>query len=209
VIEVIPESYVSKLDLLKIFGRFAPLQVDLGCGDGSFLCALAARFPEKDFLGIERVAARVTKTARKAAEIENARVLHAETSYAVRYLLPEASVEAFYLFFPDPWPKRRHHRRRLFNKDFLESVFCALKPDGVLRVATDHLDYFRQIERCAAEKVKEGSFKLDGFKTSSFAMFESDRSSDAQFPPTKFEKKFRAQGIPIYRLTLRKISPVT
>lgn len=208
-IELVPESYVSKLDLLKIFGRLAPLQVDLGCGDGSFLCTVAARFPEKNFLGIERLAGRVTKTARKAAAIDNVRVLYAETSYAIRYLLPEDSVEVFYLSFPDPWPKRRHHRRRIFTKDFLDSIFRALEPNGLLRVATDHLEYFRQIERCVAESVRESSLKLDCLKQSSSSRFEIGDPDDTQLPPTKFEKKFRAQGAPIYRLTLRKVSPVT
>jgi tRNA (guanine-N7-)-methyltransferase len=209
VIELAQESCVAPLDLLAIFGRPAPLHVDLGCGDGSFLCELAGRFPSKNFLGIERLAGRVAKTAGKAANVDNVRVLHAETAYAVRYLLPGESVETFYLFFPDPWPKRRHHRRRIFTKDFLNSILRALEPNGLLRVATDHLDYFRQIERCAADPLKESSSKFDCLNQSSSPWFEMDNRDDAQLPSTKFEKKFCAQGAPIYRLTLRKVSPVT
>ena len=207
-IELVPESNVSQLDLPKIFGRAAPLQVDLGCGDGSFLCSLAERFPDKNFLGIERLAGRVAKTAGKAANIGNVRVLHAETAYAVRYLLPECSVETFYLLFPDPWPKRRHHRRRIFTRIFLDSIFRALEPDGLLRVATDDLDYFRQIERCTADAMKEAPSNLDRLKHSSCQRFQMDTGDDTVLPPTKFEKRFRAQDLPIYRLALRKISPV-
>jgi tRNA (guanine-N7-)-methyltransferase len=105
------ESFVDRLDIEKVFGRSAPLQVDLGCGDGSFLCALAQRNPDQNFLGIERLLGRIRSAARKAAMVGNVRLLRMESSYAVRYLLPAGLVETFYLLFPDPWPKRRHWRR--------------------------------------------------------------------------------------------------
>jgi tRNA (guanine-N7-)-methyltransferase len=192
VIELVSESYIARFDLTTIFGRIAPLQVDLGCGEGSFLCELGERHPEKNFLGIERLASRVAKTSRKAARIDNVRVLHAETSYAVRYLLPLHSVETFYLLFPDPWPKRRHHRRRIFTSEFLNSVHAALNDDGVLRIATDHRDYFTYIQRLAGQSTDFATTEMNG-----------------QFPASTFEKRFRRRGVPIYRLTLRKISPVT
>jgi tRNA (guanine-N7-)-methyltransferase len=200
VIELVPESYVAHLDLLKIFGRSAPLQVDLGCGDGSFLCELAARCPNKNFLGIERLAGRVAKAGRKGAGLDNVRVLHAETSYAVQCLLPEHSVETFYLSFPDPWPKRRHHRRRIFTAEFLNSVHAALEGDGFLRIATDHRDYFQLIERLSRDH------PLFAIANGSVC---PGTCSTADFPSTKFERKFREQGMPIYRLALRKVSPVT
>src|SRR5207244_5495469 len=87
------DSVTDRLDLEKIFGRNAPLHVDLGCGDGSFLCALAERMPEKNFLGIERLLGRIRSAARKAATVGNVRLLRMESSYAVRYLLPAGSVE--------------------------------------------------------------------------------------------------------------------
>src|SRR5881392_3570538 len=88
---LIPDSSYSLtngLDLEKIFGRKAPLHVDLGCGDGSFLCALAQRLPARNFLGIERLTGRIRSSARKVAKLENVRLLQIESSYAVRYLLP-------------------------------------------------------------------------------------------------------------------------
>src|SRR6266550_2460619 len=107
-----PGTLIERLDLEKIFGRIAPLHIDLGCGVGSFICALAERMPERNFLGIERLLGRIRSAARKAATVGNVRLLRMENSYAVRYLLPAGSVETFYLLFPDPWPKRRHWRRR-------------------------------------------------------------------------------------------------
>jgi tRNA (guanine-N7-)-methyltransferase len=197
VVELIPDSYVARLDLPKIFGRYAKVHVDLGCGDGAFLFALAQRHPEKNFLGIERLSGRVEKASRKAAKIDNMRVLNVETSYAVCYLLPERSVETFYLLFPDPWPKRRHHRRRIVTPEFLSSIHSALEERGTLRIATDQADYFDQISGSARS---HSGFEIVDLSAS---------PARTDLPVTKFERKFQAQGAPIHRLTLRKISPVT
>lgn len=139
------------------------------------------------------------------------RALRLETSYAVKFLLPEGSVETFYLLFPDPWPKRRHHRRRILTPDFLESIHRALQPEGILRIATDHADYFQQIEHVVGDfsKAWTSASELDCFKQSSFGRFQVVADDEWMFPQTKFEKKFRAAGAPIYRLSLRKISPLT
>src|SRR5207244_1211447 len=103
--------------------------------------------PCQNFLGIERLLGRIRSAARKVASLDNVRLLQIESFYAVRYLLPAESVETFYLLFPDPWPKRRHHRRRIFSRDFLDSVAVALEENGLLHMATDQLDYFQQIQR--------------------------------------------------------------
>ena len=190
---LIPESYFAPLDLPKIFGRTAPLQVDLGCGDGSFLFALAQQMPEKNFLGTERLLHRVKKACRKAETIDNMRVLRIESAYAVRHLLPAQSVEMFHLLFPDPWTKRKHHQRRIVGLDFLRTVHDALTPDGVLRIATDHQDYFEQIQQVAART----------------QIFDVSKNGSADFPPSTFEAQYQQQSVPIYRLELRKISPVT
>ena len=188
------ELPVAPLDLVQLFGRTAPLYVDLGCGDGSFLCEMAQQFPKRNFLGVERLTKRVEKVRRKAEKIENMRVLRSDTLFAVRHLLPRNSVETFYLLFPDPWPKRRHQFRRIFTRDFLEATAAALEKHGVLRVATDQLDYFHQIERLSRADLQ-------------FQAVPPSRD-DAVLPATKFERKFHEHNAPIYRLTLRKISAV-
>ena len=194
VIELVPELQVARLDVAELFGRSAPLHVDLGCGDGSFLCEIAQRFPERKFLGIERLTKRVEKVRGKVEKIENVRVLRADTLFAIRYLLPKNSVETFYLLFPDPWPKRRHQFRRIFTRDFLDAMAAALEENGILRVATDQLDYFHQIELLSHAHLQFQAVPLS--------------PDDTVLPVTKFERKFRDQGAPIYRLTLRKTSPV-
>jgi tRNA (guanine-N7-)-methyltransferase len=196
VTELVPENYVAPLDLIAIFGRIAPLDVDLGCGNGDLICELARRRPERNFLGIDKLAGRVAKSCRKTSMLDNVRILNVENSYAVRYLLPESSVENFYLLFPDPWPKRRHHRRRILTRDFLDSIHRALETNGTIYLATDDLVYFQHMQRIASS-----TKKLECMMHSSFA-------DDVDLPVTKFERRFREQGAPIYRLALRKVSPV-
>jgi tRNA (guanine-N7-)-methyltransferase len=187
-----PGSLIDRLDLEKIFGRKALLHVDLGCGDGSFICALAERMTERNFLGIERLLGRIRAAARKAAALDNVRLLRMESSYAVRYLLPPGSVEISYLLFPDPWPKRRHWRRRIVTPEFLRAISQALAENGRFVIATDHLDYFEKIEEVARANPD----------------FTVALPSAAHLPLTKFEQQFRAQGAAIHWLELRKVSPV-
>jgi tRNA (guanine-N7-)-methyltransferase len=187
-----PGSLIDRLDLEKIFGRNAPLHVDLGCGDGSFICALAERMPEKNFLGIERLLGRIRSAVRNAATVHNVRLLRVESFYTVRYLLPASSVETFYLLFPDPWPKRRHWRRRIVTGEFLRAISQALVENGRLLVATDHLDYFEQIEAVARTNPD----------------FTVARPDSVVLPVTKFEQRFLAQGAAIHWLEFRKVSPV-
>jgi tRNA (guanine-N7-)-methyltransferase len=185
-------SLINRLNLEKIFGRKAPLHVDLGCGDGSFLCGLAQRLPDKNFLGIERLYGRVRSAARRAASLDNVRFLQMESFYAVEFLLPAESVETFYLLFPDPWPKRRHHGRRIVTPDFLNSVHVAIQRDGVIYIATDHLDYFQKIKQTAES-------------TPGFAIDDVD----VDLPQSRFWLIFAQKSATIYRLALRKVSPVT
>jgi tRNA (guanine-N7-)-methyltransferase len=190
VVELIPESIVAPLNLEKTFGRAAPLHVDLGCGDGSFICALAERMPEKNFLGLERLLDRIRSAARKGATLGNLRLLRMETSYVVRYLLPAGSVETFYLLFPDPWPKRRHWRRRIVTGEFLRAISQALADNGRFLIATDHLAYFEKITEMLRANPE---------------LAIADPAS-IDLPRTKFERKFRAQGMPIHWVDLRKVS---
>ena len=194
-IELVPANYCQLLDLSAIFGRQGPLEVDLGTGDGSFLAAIAAENPERNFLGIERLLGRVRTACRKIerAGLTNARILRIEISSAVERLLPAESVSVFHLMFPDPWPKRRHAPRRLVSETFLLSLHRALCPEGIVRIATDAPDYFRQITRL----------------TSQSQHFAVIAASSPMTATSKFERRFTQEGAAIHRLGLRKVSPVT
>jgi tRNA (guanine-N7-)-methyltransferase len=192
-VEYVPKSPISALEFDKVFSRLAPLEIDLGCGDGAFLTALAQENPTHNFLGIERLLGRVRSVCRKVArlDLKNARILRMESDYAVTHLFAPGSVTTFHLLFPDPWPKRRHHRRRAFTPEFVSSIHRALIGGGLFHVATDHADYFHQIERVIAAT----------------DIFVISREQN-HFPPTRFEQKYVARGLCIHRLLLRKISPV-
>jgi tRNA (guanine-N7-)-methyltransferase len=192
-VEHIPKSLTERLNWGEIFVRSAPIEIDLGCGDGAFLMTMARANPEHNFLGIERLLGRVRKFCRKTAreDLKNARVLRIEAAYAVSNLFPPESITAFHLLFPDPWPKRRHHRRRAFTTEFLSCIHRALVGGGLFHVATDHVDYFHQIESVVAA--------TDTFVVS---------AERYDFPLTTFEQKFLIRGLSIQRLLLRKTSPV-
>ena len=190
--EFVPADYAQPLAWPELFQRVAPVEVDLGCGDGSFLAARAMGHPERDFLGIERLLGRVRSTCKKAAfrGLTNLRVIRVEIGTAVEYLLPPNSVDAFHLLFPDPWPKRRHQRRRVVTTQLLNGLARALKPGGVLHLATDQRDYFEQMLRLTRET----------------GLFVSGPEEGSPLPVTTFEKRFRAAGDDIYRVMLRTIS---
>jgi tRNA (guanine-N7-)-methyltransferase len=192
-IEFVPVSIIERLNFREIFGRDAPVEVDLGCGEGTFLVAMAAQNPDRNFLGIERLRGRVRSVCRKIARLnlENVRILRMESSYAVAHLLPENAISAFHVLFPDPWPKRRHHRRRLFTAEFFGAMDRALDWNGLLHLATDDVDYFRSIYKMITTKP-------------SFSICEEP----IDFPMTAFEQKLATNGASIQRLLLRKVSPV-
>jgi tRNA (guanine-N7-)-methyltransferase len=192
--ELVPANCLAPLDFEAIYGRRAPLEIDLGCGEGSFLAAIAAENASRNFLGIERLVGRVQSARGKLdrAGLTNARVLRFEISYAVNHLLPASSVAIFHLMFPDPWPKRRHAPRRLFNRDFLAAIHRALAPNGTVRIATDDADYFRQITDVVSQSPQ---FKLIPNAIPASAV-------------SKFEKRFTQGGVEIHRLGLQKVSDV-
>jgi tRNA (guanine-N7-)-methyltransferase len=194
-VELVPVNCFAPFDFAEIYGRHAPVEIDLGCGDGSFLAAIASENPDRDFLGIERLVGRVRSASGKIARsgLKNARVVQFEISYALERLLPENSVASFHLMFPDPWPKRRHAPRRLMSEKFPALLHRALATNGIVRIATDDSEYYRQIMRL--------------FSASSLFAVVSDAVPATAM--SKFEKQFTLAGVKIHRLALRKVSPVT
>lgn len=174
------------LSLDAAYPNAQPLEVDLGCGKGRFLLARAAAHPDRNFLGVDRLLVRMRKVDRRALRLglANVRLLRIESAYALTYLFAPHSVSVFYVFFPDPWPKRRHHPRRLFSPAFLASVRRVLVPGGAIHVATDHADYAAHIRKCFA-----GDPAFSAIPP--FVPDESER--------TDFECLFMAQGLPIHR----------
>ena len=187
-----PADHIRRAHMPDIFVRPAPLEIDFGCGDGAFLLAMAARFPERNFLGTERMLGRVEKACRAIARncLENCRVLRLESNYAAKWLLPSGCAEIVHIAFPDPWPKRHHHPRRLFQDEFMVSLHQVLAPGAEVRIKTDDEPYFLWIQKVIS--------RAKGFECIEWP-------EEADYPKTDFEQHFVAQGLPIYRARLRKI----
>ena len=140
-------SIVEPLDLAQIFPKPQPLEVELGCGDASFLVEYSRRNPEKFFIGVERLLGRISKLDKKGrrAGLSNLRGVRIESAYFLRYLLPPNSISALHIYFPDPWPKKKHRKNRLINENFPALARAALAPGGTVFLRTDDADYFGQM----------------------------------------------------------------
>jgi tRNA (guanine-N7-)-methyltransferase len=145
-------SILDRLVPGRLFPKEQPLEVELGSGDGSFLTQYAARHPERNFIGVERLLGRLRKLDRKArrAGLTNLRGIRIESAYFLEYLLPKHAASALHLYFPDPWPKRKHRRHRLVNERFPALAEHALAPGGVVYLRTDDTDYYEQMQRVFA-----------------------------------------------------------
>lgn len=134
----------TPVDLTTLYGRAAPLQLEIGFGGGEHLLATAEANPKTNFLGCEPYVNGVAMFLPKLAErgLSNIR-LHPGDARDILDVLPEGSLDRCYLLYPDPWPKKRHHRRRFVNPDTLGPLARALRPGAELRIATDIPDYVR------------------------------------------------------------------
>ncbi len=185
------ESYFEPLPLAKFFPEPSrPLEVEIGCGSGSFLAQYAAIQRDHNFIGIERLLGRIRKLDKKArrADLTNLTIVRVEAAYAVEYLLPAASVDAYHIYFPDPWPKKRHTKKRLITPDFLALVEKTLKPNGCLFLRTDNEPYYEQMGEAFAEHPQ-------------FEPIEA--APELTEVVTDFEQGFNAEGIPTLRRQYR------
>jgi tRNA (guanine-N7-)-methyltransferase len=185
----VPENYFRELKKEELFQDASrPLEIDLGCGDGRFLLGMAAQHPERNFLGVERMLGRYDKVAKRITQagLSNARVLRLESSYTVAWLLPTASVSRLHLLCPDPWPKKKHHRRRLVvSEEFHQGLQRILVPGGEFLLKTDDADYYA----AATEQ-------FDGLP----AFTRLDWPEDAFFyPQTDFERQWLSAGRDMHR----------
>src|SRR6266700_7079188 len=140
-------SITEPLEPAALFARAQPLEVELGSGDGSFAVGYAQLHPERNFLAVERLLGRLRKVDRKGlrAGLANLRLIRIEAAYLLEFLLPRGSMQALHVYFPDPWPKRKHRKNRLVNARFTELARPALMPGGTVHLRTDDPDYFAQM----------------------------------------------------------------
>ena len=206
------ESHILKVaDITKPieFDLTRPLEIEVGCGKGKFLTARAKQNPDCDFLGIERMLERVRLFDGKCrrGKIDNAKVLRLEALYTFHYLLPAHHARTVYVFFPDPWPKKKHHSHRLFGPLFLNALWKRLEVVGKLEFATDHKEYFETVCQCFEDDALRGggaprlAAPAGGFAEGYVPAPRFERVEPMPRPKevwTEFETMFREQGLPIY-----------
>jgi len=185
------------MDFVRIFGRTGAVHIDIGTGKAAFLLNEARAHPHVNFLGIERARRYYRYAVDRIGRwgLKNVRIIRTDAVYFLTDFVPDDSVDCFHIYFPDPWPKKRHQKRRFFSPANLEHLLRALKGGGQLKIATDHAEYFEQIRKLIAE--------------------ENDRLAETEFLPTagaevgewvgtNFERKYLKQNIQIYTLAVRK-----
>ncbi|MCW8195663.1 tRNA (guanosine(46)-N7)-methyltransferase TrmB [Proteobacteria bacterium 005FR1] len=181
----------------RVFGRSAPLVVEVGFGMGDSLLAMAKAEPDKDFIGIEVHPPGVGRLINNAGkeEVSNLRVYMADAVDVLNDCIPPESVDRFQLYFPDPWHKKKHHKRRIVRADFLQLVLSRLKPAALLHFATDWENYAEQMAEvleAAEDFVSEGG-------ASPFVERPAFR------PITKFEQRGARLGHGVWDLLYRKV----
>ncbi|WP_415127874.1 tRNA (guanosine(46)-N7)-methyltransferase TrmB [Microbacterium sp.] len=188
----------TAIDPAAVFGRAAPLIVEIGSGQGHAIVQAAASAPDTDFLAVEVFRAGLARTMLDAdrAGVRNLRLVEANAPEVLEHLLPAASVDELWIFFPDPWHKAKHNKRRLIAPVFPPLAARALRPGGVLRLATDWADYARQMREVMTD--------ADGFAP---AFPASEGAWAPRFEGrvmTAFERKGLAKGREIRDLAYRR-----
>ena len=196
---LLPSEIVDRgaMDFSALFGNDQPVEVEIGSGKGTFLLARASARPEVNFLGIEwaRAYALYCADRFRRAGLTNVRVLRTDAVPFVSQCIPDGSLARLHIYFPDPWPKRRHHLRRSIQLPFLNTIRRKLRVGGQLLIVTDHLGYFQHIERALSA--------ARGWASTGFPQM-SDESG--QVVGTNFERKYIAQGRSVYKAARLKLS---
>ena len=185
-------SAVEPIDLAGLFSTRQPLELELGCGDGSFTLQYALANPGRNIVALERLLGRITKLDRKGhrAGLKNLRLLRAEAAYVLEYLLPPGLLDAIHVYFPDPWPKKRHHKNRLISEPFPPLAKRLLREGGIVYLRTDNIEYFEQMLEVFGDAV--------GFET-------VETPEPMKHLVTDFEQQFNAQGIPTNYAAYRSV----
>ncbi len=191
------ENLQSQLDFARIFGRSRPVHLEIGSGKGTFLVHQARAQSDVNFFGIEWA----RKYYRHAADrigrwgLTNVRIVRADAAAFLRDFVHEESVDCFHIYFPDPWPKKRHHKRRLLQGSNIETLVRCLKPGGEMRIATDHEDYFEQISR---------EMSVHAARLEPIEFQRPAGAREGELTGTNYERKYVKEKRPIYTLAFRK-----
>jgi tRNA (guanine-N7-)-methyltransferase len=188
----------GKIDFAKIFGRSAKVNIEIGCGKATFLLNTARKHPELNFLGLEQANKYYRHSVDRIGRwrLKNVRIARAEAADFITERVADGSVSCFHIYFPDPWPKKRHHKRRFFSQANLEQLIRCLRPGGTIKLATDHSEYFEQIKKL----IDAQCHQLRQVEFLPAAGADTD-----EWVGTNFERKYIKEQRPIYTIAVEKI----
>lgn len=191
------EDLDGRIDFVRIFGRTGPVHIEIGSGKGTFLLKQAGARQDDNFLGIEWA----RKYYRYAVDrigrwgLTNVRIIRTDAAVFLADYISGSSVDFFHIYFPDPWPKKRHHKRRLICPANLEHLIRCLKTGGQLKIATDHKDYFKVIQNLINNEKK---------RLEEIQFLQTARADTGEWVGTNFERKYLKDQRPIYTFAVKK-----
>jgi tRNA (guanine-N7-)-methyltransferase len=193
-----PEETSGRIDFFDVFGRKNAVNIEIGSGRGTFLLNQAKVFPQIDFLGIEWASKyykyAVDRMGRQ--KIGNVRIIRTEAAFFIADSIGGKTVECFHIYFPDPWPKRPHHKRRFICAENVAQMIRCLKKNGLINIATDHAEYFQWMQdvfESFTDKLKPVEFVRP-------AGAQSD-----ELVGTNYERKYLKEKRPVYTIAFRKV----
>jgi len=191
------EKPEKPFDLKQVFGREAPVVLEIGFGMGHSLVQMAKEAPEQDFIGIEvhRPGVGACLMEAEAQNVENLRVIEEDAVEVLKHWIADGSLSKVQIYFPDPWHKKRHHKRRIIQPDFVQLVRSKLKPGGILHLATDWENY--------AEHMLEVMNPAEGWENLSADNTFIPRPDER--PLTKFEKRGQKLGHGVWDMKFKVI----
>ena len=192
-----PENLDGRIDLARLFGRPGRLHVEIGSGKGTFLVGEAQSLPDDNFLGIEWAGRYYRYAVDRMGRwgLTNVRIIRTDAAAFLAEHVADDCVDIFHIYFPDPWHKKRHNKRRLICPANIEHFIRCLKVGGQLRIATDHADYFEQITTVLATR-SEQLEEIDFIRPAG--------AEAGEYVGTNFERKYIKDQRPIYTVAVRK-----
>ncbi len=184
------------IDPVQVFGREAPLNLEIGFGMGQSLAEMAEQAPEQDFIGVEvhQPGCGALLMEMEQRGLDNIRIYRADALDVLELAIPEEALDRILLLFPDPWPKKKHHKRRIVQPEFIARLRRYLKPGGLLHIATDWEPY--------AEHILEVMGEAEGYQNLAADGGTVPRPSDR--PLTKFEKRGESKGHGVWDMLYRR-----
>jgi len=191
------EELNGQVDFVRIFGRKGAVHIEAGSGKGTFLLGEASALSEVNFLGIEWSRRYYRSAVDRMGRwgVKNVRIIRTDAASFLTQFVADGSVDCFHIYFPDPWPKKRHHKRRFFNRANFGQLLRCLKTGGQIRLVTDHKDYFEQIEQVICEQ---------GGAVERIDFVRAFGAEEDEAVGTNYERKYIRDKRAIHTIALRK-----